>query len=225
MEVVVVKTGTANIASVVAGLRRAGASPRVSGEARDVQEAARAVLPGVGTVAAAMERLEEAGLVEVLSERLAAGRPTLCVCLGLQLMCKGSEENPDVSALGVVDGVVTRFGPSASPSTGLRASSGERPLDKLGTRLRVPQLGWNRISAAEECRLLTDGYAYFANSYKLDTAPAGWNAALSDHGGPFVAAMERGAVLACQFHPELSGRWGVQLIRRWLEAPEGVASC
>jgi imidazole glycerol phosphate synthase glutamine amidotransferase subunit len=202
MEVLVIRTGTANIASVVAGLRRAGAAPRVSADPRDVERSRRAVLPGVGTVAAAMERIGEAGLESVLRERLMRGRPTLCVCLGLQLLCDGSEESPEVGALGVVSGVVTRF----------RSPQGS------GKRLRVPQLGWNRVSAGEGCRLLEDGYAYFANSYKLDEVPDGWSAALSDHGGPFVAAMERGAVLACQFHPELSGHWGLSLIRRWLDA-------
>lgn len=202
MEVVVLKTGTANIASVLAGLRRAGAQPRVSSEPADASGARAAVLPGVGTVAAAMERLHAAGLVEPVRARIAGGRPTLCVCLGLQLLAAGSDENPDVPALGLVGARVTRF-------TG---------------GVRVPQLGWNSVSASSGCRLLEDGYAYFANSYKLDAPPEGWHAALSDHGGPFVAAMERGPVLACQFHPELSGAWGLALIRRWLEAAE-VTPC
>ncbi len=196
MEVVVVRTGTANIASVLAGLRRAGAEPRVSSDPRDVQSARMAVLPGVGTVSAAMARIVEAGLAGPLRRRIEDGRPTLCVCLGLQLLASGSEESPDVEALGVVPGTVTRF-------TG---------------GVRVPQLGWNRVEAGEGCALLRDGYAYFANSYKLDAAPEGWCAATSDHGGPFVAAMERGSVLACQFHPELSGSWGLELIGRWLAA-------
>jgi imidazoleglycerol phosphate synthase glutamine amidotransferase subunit HisH len=84
--------------------------------------------------------------------------------------------------------------------------------------LRVPHLGWNRVVAGEGCSLLEDGDAYFANSFKLDAIPAGWAGATTDHGGPFVAALERGAVLACQFHPELSGAWGQALIERWLAA-------
>ncbi|MBW2261366.1 MAG: imidazole glycerol phosphate synthase subunit HisH [Deltaproteobacteria bacterium] len=198
----VIRTGTANIASVLAGLRRAGAAPRVSSDPLDVQAARMAVLPGVGTVSAAMERIDGAGLADPLRRRLSAGRPTLCVCLGLQLLAGGSEESPGVEALGVVPGTATRF------------SGG----------VRVPQLGWNRVEAGEGCRLLRDGHAYFANSYKLDAAPEGWCAATSDHGGRFVAAMERGSVLACQFHPELSGAWGLDLIGRWLEAG-GEAPC
>ena len=83
--------------------------------------------------------------------------------------------------------------------------------------MRVPQLGWNRIVPRDDAGMLREGYAYFANSYRLADAPSGWRAAFSDYGGPFVAAMERRGVLACQFHPELSGRFGLDLIARWLE--------
>ena len=86
---------------------------------------------------------------------------------------------------------------------------------------RAPQFGWNKVTAQAGCRLLQDGYAYFANSYRVRAVPDGWHAATADHGGPFVAAMERGAVLACQFHPELSGRYGIELLRRWI----GGAAC
>jgi glutamine amidotransferase len=194
MDVVVVRTGTANIASVMAGLRRAGATPRVSEDPADVSEAGWVVLPGVGTLGAAMERIGELGLGEALGDRILAGRPTMCVCLGLQMLCEGSDESPGVGGLGIVAARVTRF----------------------GSGVRVPQLGWNAVTADPGCALVEDGHAYFANSFKLDEVPAGWHGALADHGGRFVAAMERGAVLACQFHPELSGSWGLALIARWL---------
>ena len=90
--------------------------------------------------------------------------------------------------------------------------------------VRVPQLGWNRIDAAAGCRFLRSGHAYFANSYRIaGTGVDGWHAAISDHGGPFVAAVERGAVVACQFHPELSGTWGIDLLSRWLQESAGAA--
>jgi glutamine amidotransferase len=80
----------------------------------------------------------------------------------------------------------------------------------------VPQLGWNEVVPEPDCRLLRPGFAYYANSYRLESVPAGWSGALSDHGGSFVGALERGSVLACQFHPELSSRWGADLIESWL---------
>jgi imidazole glycerol phosphate synthase glutamine amidotransferase subunit len=200
-DVVVVRTGTANLASVVAGLRRLGAEPRICEEPEAVVGAHRVVLPGVGTVAAAMERLAAAQLIEPLRDRVRLGQPTLAVCLGLQLLCEGSEESPDSPALGVVKGMIKRFS---------------------SDRVRVPQLGWNSIKPQEGCRYLREGYVYFANSFRLTEAPAGWSVAWADYDGPFVAAMERGNLMACQFHPELSGRFGLDLLARWLEATDQV---
>lgn len=198
-------TGTANLASIVAGLERAGATPRLIHSADEIGRAARVVLPGVGAFAAAMGQLEGDGAAAALVERVRAGHPTLAVCLGLQLLCEESEENPGVAGLGVVPARVSRF-----PAT-----------------VRVPQLGWNLVEPEAGCRLLRPGHAYFANSYRLAATPPGWRAARADHGGRFVAALERGAVLACQFHPELSGSWGQELLKRWLAAGNAgeVAPC
>ena len=82
--------------------------------------------------------------------------------------------------------------------------------------MRVPQFGWNRVEPAPDCRFLAPGYAYFANSYRVLEAP-GCRVATAEHGGRFVAALERDHVVACQFHPELSGAYGHALIARWLE--------
>ena len=194
--VAVVRTGTANLASVLAGLRRAGADPAVADSPEDLEGAGRIVLPGVGAFGAAMQTLEESGMREAVRRWFADGRPALAVCLGLQLLGTGSEESPGIEGLGVA---------------GVRAG-------RFGEEVRVPQLGWNRIEPDGGSRLLEEGYAYFANSYRWETVPEGWTAAWSDHGGPFVAAIERGPVVACQFHPELSGNWGQDLLARWLEA-------
>lgn len=192
--VAVVRTGAANVASVEAALERAGAVVTPVLCAEDVAAAPRLVLPGVGAFGAVARRLRASGLADALAARVGSGRPTLAICLGLQLLALGSEEDPGVPGLGVIGVGVTRFSDA----------------------VRVPQLGWNRVCAGRGCRLLQDGFAYFANSYKLDSIPDGWAGALADHGGPFVAALERGPVLACQFHPELSGAWGQALLERWM---------
>jgi imidazole glycerol phosphate synthase glutamine amidotransferase subunit len=199
-EVLVVPTGTANLASVLVGLERAGAAPRVSRDPREVAAAERVVLPGVGTLAAAAGQLRRSELEQPLAERVRQGRPLLAICLGLQLLCEGSDESPGLPGLGVIEGRVTRF-----------------PVG-----VRVPQLGWNRIEPGPGCRLLEPGHVYFANSYRLEREPAGFCAAVADYGGEFVAAFERAAVLACQFHPELSGELGQRIIRRWLDAGDGA---
>ncbi|MCJ7755402.1 MAG: imidazole glycerol phosphate synthase subunit HisH [Thermoanaerobaculales bacterium] len=199
-EVVVIRTGTANLASVGAALERAGRGVRFSEDPTDAEHAHLLVLPGVGAFGPVAGRLDELRLREGLTRRIAAGRPTLAICLGLQLLAASSAENPGARGLGVVPATATAFRDG----------------------LRVPHLGWNRVTAGDGCSLLVDGDAYFANSYKLDEVPAGWAGATTDHGGIFVAALERGPVLGCQFHPELSGAWGQALIERWLAAASGV---
>lgn len=196
--VVLVRTGTANIASVSAALRREGCEPVLTEDAGDVRTAERLVLPGVGAFGAAMANLERAGLAGPLRERIEAGRPTLAVCLGLQLFAEESEEAPGVRGLSLFPGRARRF---------------------VGD-LRVPHLGWNEVRAEAGGAgqpMVESGYAYFANTYHLDSVPAGWTAARCRYGTDFVAAAERGSVLACQFHPELSGAWGKALLRRWIE--------
>ncbi len=198
--VAVVRTGIANLASVLAAFRRAGAEPRVTADPDAVRRAGRVVLPGVGAFETAMEALREAGLDAALVERVQEGRATLGICLGLQLLGRASDESPGVVGLGILPAVAHRFEGS----------------------VRVPQLGWNVVEPPPGSRFVEPGHAYFANSYRWDLPERpgrdGWTFAASEHGGPFVSAAERGEVLACQFHPELSGAWGARLIARWLEA-------
>lgn len=194
-EVLLVRTGTANTASVLAAFRRLGSEPRISSDPEELRTAPRVVLPGVGTFAAAREALGP--LAESVQDRILAGRPTLTICLGLQLLAEGSEESPQSHGLAILPGIARRFGDS----------------------VRVPQLGWNQVRADSGCSLLEDGAAYYANSYRLDSqVPSGWSMAHTHHGEDFLAACERGPVLACQFHPELSGPWGMRLLQRWLDA-------
>ena len=95
----------------------------------------------------------------------------------------------------------------------------EADVFRFPESVRVPQFGWNHVTANTDCRLIASGHAYFANSYRLAERPSGWAVATADHGGTFVAAMERGALLACQFHPELSGAYGHALLSRWIAMP------
>lgn len=198
----VVETGVANLASVRIALARAGGECHSVRAPSQILDAEHVVLPGVGSFGTAMDTLRASGLVEALRNRILLGRPTLAICLGLQILCEGSEEAPGVVGLGVVRSVVRRL-----PST-----------------VRVPQMGWNRVVSTNHASILSTGYAYFANSYCLTDPPGGWTVSLTNHGGPFVSALERDRVLACQFHPELSGQYGARLLRCWLQGREGEAS-
>ena len=199
-QVHVVSTGTANLASVEAALRRSGRSPIHVGEREQILEAERLVVPGVGTLGAARRRLAQDGFFELLRQRIEEGLPTLAICVGMQLLAEGSEESPDEAGLGVLPGSARRF-----------------PAD-----VRVPQIGWNRVMPAAPVAGIEGGFAYFANSFYLGQDPGdGWTCFWSEHGVRFLAAAARGRILACQFHPELSGQWGQDLLTWWLQG--GVA--
>jgi len=193
-ELVVAATGTANLASVLAGLSRVGGRPKLVEQPEDVRSARALVLPGVGTYRAAMGRLQEDGLVEAIREHVRAGRPTLAVCLGFQLLFEASDESPGVEGLGLWS---------------------ER-VRTLPETQRRPHLGWNDVVPAAGCRWLTPGEAYFAHSFWVTPTDAVPQFAETDYGQSFVAAVEDRGILATQFHPELSGRWGTELMGRWL---------
>lgn len=201
MDVCIVKTGLANIASVRAALERLGAQCTLTDAPSEITKADRLVLPGVGAFGAGMQRLREKGLEDCIQNRIQADRPTLAICLGLQLLCQDSAETPDVAGLSCIPASVGRFSDAVT----------------------VPQLGWNRIQADSNCRYLSSGYVYYANSYRIAAAPEGWHSATSEYDGTFCGALERGAILACQFHPELSGALGSKILDRWLQ--QARATC
>ena len=204
--VVIVATGVANTASVRAAFARQGVACELSGRADEIARANAFVLPGVGSFASGMAALNDGGVREAIKERIQQGAATLAICLGMQMLFEASEESPGVQGIGVASGTVRRF-------TG---------------HVRVPQMGWNTLRADSACRVLQSGTVYYANSYRIESVPAGWNAAVSEYGGEFVGAIEQAGnpvVAACQFHPELSGAFGAGLLRRWLVAAREVVPC
>ena len=189
MKVTLLSTGTANLASMSAALRRLGATPVLAHHAEDVANAAHLVVPGVGTFEAAMGAIRAGGFEQALRDRVLDGRPTLAVCVGLQILAASSEESPGVPGLGVIPAAVR----------------------SLPAGVELPQLGWNRLSTGEAM--------YFANSYALREAP-GFEVVTALHGERFVAGVRRGRVLACQFHPELSGVPGQRWLESWLSGQD-----
>jgi len=195
-------TGAANLASVKAMCDRAGVEALVTDDPEALFGAERALLPGVGAFGAAMAALRSKGLDRALAARISEGLPTMGICLGMQMFCVSSEETPGVSGIGAIACDVGRF----------------------ITSLPLPQLGWNRVEPAGNDRFIKPGWAYFANSYRVLGAPEGYISARSRYGEEFAAAVEGGideasgvpAILLCQFHPELSGPWGLDLFMRWM---------
>jgi imidazole glycerol phosphate synthase glutamine amidotransferase subunit len=209
MKIRVIDTGSANVRSVHTALRRLRVEPVPVRGPEDVIAAPRILLPGVGAFGAAMRHLHEQDLVEPLRERIRAGWPTLAVCIGLQLLGRTSEESPGVEGIGAVPVTVGRF----------------------GAEVRVPHMGWNHVHAPQNSRWIEDGHAYFANSYRIAAdqraalEQAGWSVATCDYAGSFIAAIARDQVLACQFHPELSGAFGLEVLRRWVERTKEADAC
>jgi imidazole glycerol-phosphate synthase subunit HisH len=194
-EVLIIATGIANVASMMSAFQRLGARPRLTQDPAEVVMGNAVVLPGVGAFGTGMARLRETGLGDAVRERVQSGKALLAVCLGLQLLCRSSEETPGVSGLSLFDATVTR----------------------LATSHRIPQLGWNAVEAPKGAEYLRSGYAYFANSYCVREIAGVECVATAEYGHSFVAAFEQGGLLACQFHPELSGQWGAGVLRRWLD--------
>ncbi|MEM1022515.1 MAG: imidazole glycerol phosphate synthase subunit HisH [Myxococcota bacterium] len=189
MKVGVIETETCNLASVRAALRRIGAQPVPVREAEALRGLGGLILPGVGAFGPAMARLRAWGLMSPLRKLLegaARGEGPRCmaICLGFQLLGSTSEEAAEVEGLGLHSGHIRRLPP------------GER----------VPHLGWNEIRGD------LSGEAYFAHSFGLLEAPETWAASRCAYGGGFVAALRKGRLTACQFHPELSGEWGQSLL-------------
>ncbi len=191
--VAIIDSGVANLAAVESALNALGVEYAITGNPKTVLEATHAVLPGVGRFSAGMETLRRDGLDEAVHEVHERGTPLLAVCLGMQMLGAGSDESPDTPGLGIVPG---RF-------------------QRLPDSVRVPHLGWNQVRA-DDGSGLPSGTAAFANSFYLPKPPSGWCAAWTTHGATFVSMLAQGRTLACQFHPELSGPFGMGLIRDWL---------
>jgi len=193
VRIAVADYGAGNLRSVCSAFERAGAEPVVT---NDLREALLAVVAGVGNAASAAVELEARGIAEQLRERVAAARPVLGICLGMQLL----------------------FGESEEGGRGLSLLGGE--VVRLRAR-QVPHMGWNTLSVTgSEVLAGLDGLdVYFAHSYAADEAEA--VVATVDHDGVVVAAVERGALAGVQFHPERSGAAGARILEnvlRWSSA-------
>ena len=183
-----------NLRSVENALKRLGAEFCVTADAAIIRAADRVLMPGVGNAAEAMHNLREAGLVEVIRS---LRRPVLGICVGMQVMCRHSEEG-DTPCLGIFDSRVKRFEPTAE--------------------LKVPHMGWNKIGNLESklFKGLEGGsYVYYVHSYYPELCPD--TIATSTHGVMFSAALKYENFYGTQFHPEKSGDVGERIIENFLK--------
>ncbi|MEY3946404.1 MAG: hypothetical protein RJB03_1110 [Bacteroidota bacterium] len=195
MDTVVIKYNAGNLRSVEFALSRLGVEPVFSDEAETILKAQRIIFPGVGEASSAMKYLRERQLDEVI---LAAKQPFLGICLGMQLMCKHSEEN-DTTCLGIFDESVKKFNPT-DPA------------------LKVPQIGWNTIANLKTpvfTDIPEDSYCYFVHGYYASRGEH--TIATTDYGGLYSAALKMGNYYGVQFHPEKSAAIGQKIIENFLK--------
>lgn len=192
MKIVIIDYGAGNVFSVLMALKRLGYKAVVSGDADEIRSADRVIFPGVGQASAAMEQLRASGLDQVIPK---LKMPVLGVCLGMQLMCRSTEEE-NTSGLGIF------------------------PLDvkKITGDCKIPHMGWNNITGLKTGLFgaITEGSRmYFVHSYYVPASE--YAIAFCDYQTSFAAAIHKDNFYGCQFHPEKSSQAGEQVLKNFLE--------
>jgi glutamine amidotransferase len=191
MKVAIVKYNAGNIRSVDFALKRLGADASITDDHEELRSADKVIFPGVGEASTTMKYLRERGL-DTLIRNLQ--QPVLGICLGLQLMCSGSEEG-SARCIGIFNLTVKRFEP----------------------KLKVPHMGWNSLGSVRGKLIpaeLENRFAYFVHSYYAPVCES--TSAVTEYIVPFSAALERDNFYATQFHPEKSGSMGERILKSFL---------
>jgi len=191
--------GAGNVRSVINALQRLGETVKLVSSGDDILAAEKLVFPGVGAFGSMMEILAQKNYIAPLKEYLAADRPFLGICLGLQALFEFSEEAPEMKGLGFIPGVVKRF----------------------DVALSVPHIGWNGLSAKQPSKIFygLSGREkfYFVHSYHVVPDQKGCVLTTTDYGTTFVSSIQKGNIIATQFHPEKSGQPGLNLLENFLK--------
>ena len=205
---VIVDYGVGNLFSLRSSLESLGEEVKVSGNKEDLIAAERIVLPGVGAFGDAAQKLKDSGLVETLVSEAKKGKPLLGICLGMQLLFEKSYEYGEHDGLGLIGGEI-------------------RPIaDVIPAELKIPHIGWNALNFTENqtplFRYIQNGdFVYFVHSFYATGCEEN-TVANAEYGAPLTAAVARGKVYGCQFHPEKSGKVGLAILKAFCEE---VAEC
>ena len=199
--ILIIDYDAGNLRSVQRACAEVGAAAAISNDPQQVLDAERVIFPGVGAAGSAMRSLRRTGMDAALRQAVEAGKPVLGICLGLQISLDHSEEQ-DTPTLGLIPGETRRF-----------------RLDR--PELKVPHMGWNQVRPVRAHPLL-EGIApgdefYFVHAYYPAPARDANLYALATYEGDFAAALGRGNYFGVQFHPEKSGRFGLRLLRRFID--------
>ena len=199
-----------NIKSVEKAIGFLGKEAIITRDRDEILSADGVILPGVGAFGDAMEKLKSYNLIQTIYDYADSGKPFLGICLGLQLMFKESEESPGVTGLGLLDGRIERI-----PGT-----------DAEGNSYKVPHIGWNSLEVNPKSRLLSgvaeNSYVYFVHSYYLKADNPEDVAARTVYNVSIDAAVEKGNIMASQFHPEKSSEVGLGILKNFIKMTEEV---
>jgi glutamine amidotransferase len=198
MQVVIVDYGVGNLESIRNMLKKAGYDSKVSSNPDEIAMADKLILPGVGAFDSCASKLKQSGLVDIIHERVFEDKvPILGICVGLQLLMRGSEEGSE-SGLGWIKGDVIRI-----------------RKDQLQSDQKIPHMGWSEVYPVKESALLDgleDPRFYFVHSYHVAVDDPSDVLLTTNYGYNFASAVERDNIMGVQFHPEKSHRYGLQLL-------------
>ncbi len=199
--IAVIDYDAGNIKSVEKAVEFLGEKAVITRDRDIIMESDKVILPGVGSFGDAMNKINEYGLKNVIYDVADSGKPFLGICLGLQLLFKTSEESPEATGLGLLDGKILRI-PDAED-------------------LKIPQIGWNSLNINPKARLFKglpeNPYVYFVHSYYLKADNPEDVAASTFYSTKIHASVEHGNIFACQFHPEKSSGVGLKILKNFLE--------
>ena len=202
--ITIVDYGVGNLGSIANMLKKVGTKAISSSDPEVLQKADKLILPGVGAFDAGMRKLRESGLVPVLNELVLEKRiPVLGLCLGMQLMTKRSEEGAE-AGLGWIDAETVRFkfGPE-------------------NAHLKIPHMGWNTLDIRRQHSLVSDlGFEsrfYFVHSYHIVCSDEMDVVAYTEYGYPLATVINKGNIMGAQFHPEKSHKFGMKLLKNFVE--------
>lgn len=195
--IAIIDYGAGNLHSVKNALDYIGADSQITGDKNTILSADHIILPGVGSFGSAMNSLESSGLIDAVKKAADGSRPFLGICLGLHLLFESSEESPDAAGLGIFPGKVKKI-----PECGLK----------------IPHMGWNNIELTKDSRILPkdNSFMYFVHSYYIEPTDKSIVSSCTEYGNKLAVSIEQGNIFAVQFHPEKSGKAGLEILKRFI---------
>ena len=199
--IAIIDYGVGNLFSVEKAFVKLGADVIVTSDVEEIAKADKIVLPGVGAFGDCMQNLIESGLIPMILDAVATGKPFLGICVGLQILFEGSEESPGIAGLGIIKGMVKKI---------------------YAPTLKIPHMGWNSLELAAVSPLFQalpkSPYVYFVHSYYAVPEDPAIITAVTEYGQQVTAAVAQKNIQATQFHPEKSGDIGLLILKNFIKS-------